>query len=230
MSLTEKKRPKPNFSIKDKITCLLWCQRHCCLCEKICGIDIEVAHIDRKKSKGLNDIDNGIPLCYDCHAKVGHYNQEEPKGNQYGHKELKARREQIYEKYTRHLVPPIRFEITQNLPDGTQRAFPDIGFNISHCGDSLPIKAFVNLKLFLGGKLLPKIRDDHYSGKAAWNLNPQLRYQGHFDAPLTVNKTPYKRFEVEVNVKIIDQYERPHELLPVNWVYEKSGNFWWANP
>jgi hypothetical protein len=222
-------RKLKDFSTKDKIKCLLWCQRHCCLCEKICGVDIEVAHINQNATKELDNINNAIPLCYDCHAKIGHYNKNHPKGNKYGVNELKERREQIYEKYTRHLVPPVHFEITQNLPNGSQRTFPDIGFNIMHLGDSLPVRVLVNLELFLDGQQLSKI-GGHYSEKEFWNLNPRLGYQGHFTAPDEVNKKPDKRFDIKVYVTIIDQYERHHKLLPVNWVYERSNNSWWANP
>ena len=215
---------KSEFREEDKIKCLLWCSRHCCLCGKACGIDIEVAHLDPKK----NDIDNAIPLCYDCHAKIGQYNLKHPKGNSYRIDELKKRREQVYEEYTRYLVPPIHFEITQILPGGAQRPFPDIGFNIMHMGDSLPVKALTRLELFLGGNKLNS-PGGHYSGEEFWNLNPHSGYNGHFSAPAEViQKT--ERFEIKVYASIIDQYERHHELLPVGWVYEKSGSYWWANP
>jgi len=216
---------KYDFNSEDKIKCLLWCDRHCCLCEKNCGTDIEVAHIDRK----LNNIDNAIPLCYECHAKVGHYNNYHPKGNKYGAVELKSRREQIYEKYTSKLVPPVDFQITQILATGQKRQFPDIGFNIFHVGDSLPVKALVYLELFVGGRALPKLAG-HYYGEEFWNLNPRMGFQGHFSAPNDVLQKNSERFEIKVNITIVDQYERYHKLLPVDWVYEGDGNYWWANP
>src|SRR3989344_1525412 len=105
---------KPKFKSDVKIKCLLWCDRHCCLCRKNCGPDIELAHINRKLTdQTLNEIDNAIPLCYECHAKVGHYNIEEPKGNKYTASELRSRREQVYEEFTRHLVPLINIQVTQ---------------------------------------------------------------------------------------------------------------------
>ena len=212
------------FQKKDKIKCLLWCSRHCCLCGKACGIDIEVAHLD----PGKKDIDNAIPLCYDCHAKIGHYNLKHPKGNNYSIDELRKRREQVYEEYTRHLVPPIHFEMTQILPGGTKRSFPDIGFNIMHMGDSLPIKVLIRLELFLKRNKLNS-PGGHYSGKKCWNLNPRLGYNGHFFAPAgVIQKTG--RFEIKVHAIIIDQYERYHELLPVSWVYKRNGNSWYAEP
>lgn len=215
-----------DFKRDDKIKCLLWCERHCCLCGKACGTDIEVAHIDPKKG---NDIDNAIPLCYECHAKIGHYNREHPKGSKYTPQELKKRRDQIYEEYTRHLVPPIHFEITQNLPfSNKKRTFPDVGFNINHLGDRLPVKVFVRVELFLGGRFL-STPGGHYNNKESWNLNPRLGYQGHFKVPEKAVKST-KRLEAKVFITIIDQFERSHSLLPVSWVYDRNKNLWWANP
>ena len=47
------------FREEDKIKMLLWCDRHCCLCRKNAGPDIEIAHID---IRGGNDIENASPL------------------------------------------------------------------------------------------------------------------------------------------------------------------------
>ena len=57
----------PEFRDEDKVKMLLWSDRHCCLCKKACGTDIEIAHIDADSG---NDMNNGIPLCYNCHAEI----------------------------------------------------------------------------------------------------------------------------------------------------------------
>ena len=107
------------FTDDTKRKCLLWSDRHCCLCGKVCGTDIEIAHIGQPED---NDIENAIPLCYDCHAKIGRYNVEHPRGNKYKPDELKARRDQIYEHYTRHLVPPLNIQLG---PIGREQDDPD---------------------------------------------------------------------------------------------------------
>ena len=219
---------KNDFKSEDKIKCLLWCQRHCCLCDKQCGIHIEVAHIEEAKS----DLDNAIPLCYDCHGMIGHYRDEHPKGNKPKPKELRKRREQIYDKYTRELVPPIHIEMTQTLygPDHPLQ-FPNLGFRMMHVGDFLPVKVLVRLDLFLGNKKLPEIKDDgHYSGRSPWNLNPRKNFQsGALRAPSKI-KDNEERFSIKITHKIIDCYEREHEFLPAEWVYDREQNIWWANP
>lgn len=63
------------FSEEDKLKCLLWSDRHCCVCDTPCGLDIEIAHID---PKGGEDFDNAIPVCYKHHAEIGRYNKEHP--------------------------------------------------------------------------------------------------------------------------------------------------------
>jgi len=218
-----------DFSEKVKVKCLLWCNRHCCLCGKVCGTNIEIAHIIPKGKGGSEDIDNAIPLCFDCHAEIGKYNKEHPKGNKYRSRELKTRREQIYEEQTYHFVPPIYFEITQNLPNGRKRKLPDVGFNITHAGDSLPVKVLVITRIFLEDKNLGIPKKGHYSGKEFWNMNPRLGYGAHFGVPGEVVKST-KCLEIKVEVTIIDQYNRNHPLLPVGWVYMRDKNSWYAEP
>jgi len=217
------------FSEKVKTKCLLWCDRHCCLCKKPCGVDIEVAHIDATKTDS-EDIDNAIPLCYDCHAKIGHYNQEHPRGNKYKENELKVRRNQIYEEHTRHLVPPIHFEITQNLPGGKVREFPDIGFSVQHLGDSLPVNVLVGTEIFLDSERLKKPTDGsgHYSMEVPWKMNPRLGALGHFDVHEAVGND--KQLRITIHAIVIDQYERRHELLPMSWAYIRESNSWYYDP
>ena len=218
-----------DFSENDKIKCLLWCDRHCCLCGKACGTNIEIHHIIPKGEGGSGDIDNAIPLCFDCHSEVGRYNAEHAIGTKYKPKELKARREQIYEEYTRHLVPPILFNITQDLPNGQKRHLPDVGLNIDHLGDSLPVKVSVAVQVFLGDKDLGIVKTPQYTGERLWNLNPRFGVRGHFSVPDEVVESN-EHLELKVKVTVIDQYERKHQLLPLGWVYMGDRNSWYLEP
>ena len=218
-----------DFSENDKIKCLLWCNRHCCLCGKLCGTNIEIAHIIPKGKDESGDIDNAIPLCFDCHSEIGRYNDEHPKGNKYRPEELKARREQIYEEHTRHLAPPIWFNITQDLPNGQKRHLPDVGLNINHRGDSLPVKVSVAVRVFLGDKDLGIVKTSQYTGERLWNLNPRFGVRGHFSVPDEVVEST-ENLEIRVTVTVIDQYGREHQLLPLGWVYMKAINSWYLEP
>jgi hypothetical protein len=221
------------FSEEDRIKILLWCDRHCCLCGKACGTNIVIHHIEQE-GEDLSHIKNAIPLCLDCHGKIKTYNPEHPVGTAYRIREIKARRDQIYEKYTRHLVPPIHFEITQivrNDPRFPPRNLPDVGFNLSHLGDSLPVKVKVEAKTILGGKDLGLIEGKYgyYSGKALWNLNPRTLIFGHFNVPEECADST-EDLKIEVRITIIDQYDRDHSYLPQCWTYVRKENYWFLEP
>lgn len=221
-----------DFSRNVKINALLWCDRHCCLCGKARGSNIEVHHIVSLEQGGSDDIDNAIPLCFDCHKEVGSYNKGHPLGSKYRAEELKARREQIYEEYTRHLVPLISYEVTQeltDLPNGPKRKFPDVGFNVRHRGDSLPVRVKIILDILLGGRSLGPPDREYYSGDKLWHLNPRFEHRGHFKIPEKVASST-ERLEVRVTAVVIDQYDREHELLPVGFVYMRKENAWYFEP
>lgn len=215
-----------DFSDKDKTRCLLWCNRHCCLCGRACGTNIEVAHVIRRGENRLWEIDNAIPLCFDCHADIGRYNDDHPKGTKYKPAELKAGRERIYEEHTRHLVPPIHFEITQMYRIGKdpygamiygQRDLPDVGTHMVHLGDSLPVQVRIDVRVYIDGKEQNK-PSGYYNEELPWNMNPHRETYGHFRIPGTHKNT--KDLKILARVTIIDEFERPHVLLPAEWNFK----------
>jgi len=216
------------FDKKERTKALLWSDRHCCLCKKACGVNIEVHHLVPESDDGRNDLDNAIPLCFDCHSQVMSYNVHHPRGTKYKIDELKIRREQVYEEFTRYLVPPVECQITQKVPGENERKFPDVGFILKHLGNSLPVRVRVVVESFLANKSIA-IPSDYYSGKKLWNLNPRFMFSGHFEIPehLIPEKT---KVELQVKVSIVDQYEREHFHLPVGFVYVQDGNYWYAEP
>ena len=66
--------------------------RCCCICHKFCGNKMELHHIVPKGKGGKNTLENCIPLCFDCHAEVGNYNDEHPKGQKFSSEELMKHR------------------------------------------------------------------------------------------------------------------------------------------
>lgn len=89
---------------------LVKCQRRCCICHKYCGVNIEINHIKPKAQEGSDDIDNAIPLCFECHAEVNHYNDEHPKGRKFTEEEQKKHRDQWIKLCNTHP------EISANVP------------------------------------------------------------------------------------------------------------------
>jgi hypothetical protein len=208
---------KNDFPEDVKIKCLLWSDRHCCLCGKQCGTGIEIAHID---ANGPCTLENAIPLCFDCHAAIGHYNKEHPRGNKYRKEELIPRREQIYDKYTDYLVPVIDFQVFQRAP------FPDVSFQFTHLG-TYPIQFKIKCEVILGEEKLQTL-GTHYGGEWVWNLNPGHRFTGHSALLVPIENT--KRVEIDSTMTIIDRYGREHRLLPVGHVYDPKNNSWFGEP
>lgn len=73
--------------------------RCCCLCHEFKGLKIEVHHIEQRADGGDDDPDNGIPLCFDCHAEVKAYNPHHPKGRNYTPSELKRHRDNWFRQF-----------------------------------------------------------------------------------------------------------------------------------
>lgn len=85
-----------SFSPEVKERVFIASKRYCCLCEKFCGIKIEVHHIKQKFEDGQDTFENAIPLCFDCHADMRSYDHKHPKGSKYRESELIKRRDNWY--------------------------------------------------------------------------------------------------------------------------------------
>jgi hypothetical protein len=215
-------RRKYEFAEKDKIKALLWCGRHCCLCGKFAGVRIEIAHLDETKK----DMDSIIPLCFDCHAAIGHYNPQHPLGQKYKLEELKATRDQFYEHYTSHLVSPVYYKLTQ-----AGRDLPDVGFQITHCGERYPLRAKILITLRQGAKTFGPPGGRHYDGTYYWNLNPHGHgVNGHFYLPPEAMEDRTKDTLARIDVKLYDIYDREHKLLPVGYVLASGMSDWYYEP
>jgi hypothetical protein len=211
-------------SLREKL--LLWCDRRCCLCKKACDVFIEVHHIIPEGTEGgTDDEDNAIPLCFECHGRVSQYDASQPIGTKFKPEELKKRREQVYEEFTKKLVPALSYKVLQG-----GRILPDVGFQILHLGDTPPIQVLVTLDTYINGSLdNTETTDSLYRGGIKWNLNPKEGVNGHFPISEAARENDA---DVRVGVRLViyDCYERPHRLLPVTYVYERKDNEWWLDP
>lgn len=70
--------------------------RCCCICHKPCGVNIELHHIKQEADGGKSTLDNCIPLCFDHHADVKHYDPRHPKGNKFSETELQMHRDKWF--------------------------------------------------------------------------------------------------------------------------------------
>ena len=97
---------------RDEVSDLLSrCHRRCCICRRFCGVKIETDHIIPSEEGGTDDIENAIPVCFECHAEIHSYNDKHPRGRKFSAGELRAHRTQwlkICEEHPDALVGAIR--------------------------------------------------------------------------------------------------------------------------
>lgn len=70
------------------------CHRRCCICQRFCGVKMETDHIVPKEEGGGDDIDNAIPVCFECHAEIHSYNDKHPRGRKFLPDELRHHKEE----------------------------------------------------------------------------------------------------------------------------------------
>lgn len=212
---------------EDRAKLLLWCERHCCFCGKKCTTNIEIHHIDRNPSN--NDLDNLIPVCFDCHGELEHYNPKHPVGISYKHLEIKKRREQIYELYTLKYLRKVHIRISKKNFFGEERSLGDTSCIVKSLSDDIPVRLKLRIEAYHDNKKLQVDLGDLYSGIELWNLNPTHTTFGHFMLPISKEAEPFK-YRVEVFWSIIDVLDREHQMLPFSYVWNKQKDDWWFDP
>src|SRR5437667_10679432 len=85
------------FSRDEVANLLAACHRRCCICHRFGGFKMETDHITPKAEGGTDEIDNAIPVCFECHAEIHLYNPAHPRGRRYTPDELRAHRDQWLE-------------------------------------------------------------------------------------------------------------------------------------
>ena len=198
-------------------------------------MNIQAAHIEPRKRNASWGIDNAIPLCLNCHQKIFSYSDKHPLGSKYTTEELKARRDEVYEKYTRHLVPEFGFMITQNSPPWYTRDYPSVGFILflSRMQDPQPVGFRIVVTAFLDGRNRGTTADRHYSGRKIWQQPQPSRdgaemFWGNFTSPVAEMRNG-QHLEFRVRVTAIDKYEREHAKTKT-WAHDPKNNYWYPEP
>ena len=93
------------FRRKEVAELLARCRRRCCICHTFCGVKIETDHITPRDSGGNDDIENAIPVCFDCHAEIHTYNDRHPRGRKFTEDELRKHKEQWLDFCDKHPAP-----------------------------------------------------------------------------------------------------------------------------
>ena len=82
------------FPKKEIALLLAECHRRCCICHRFCGVKMETDHMVPRADGGSDDIDNAIPVCFECHAEIHSYNDAHPRGRKFQPAELRRHKEQ----------------------------------------------------------------------------------------------------------------------------------------
>ena len=207
----------------------LWCVRHCCFCGKQCSTTMEIHHIDENHDN--DDEDNLIPVCFDCHGELPRYNPKHTKGTKYKDREIKTRREQIYELYTRQYLRQVDIQISNHFHHTPpQRREPgDVSCTVKTLSDDIPVKLRLRIVPYSNDEPLTANLSDLYSGKALWSLNPAKTVYGHFQIPVEIGSDPFD-YRVEIFWSIVDGLDREHKMLPFSYVWNRPEGDWWFDP
>ena len=85
------------FNSREADELLALCHRRCCICHRFCGSKMELDHMEQRANGGSDNIENAIPVCFDCHAEIHGYNDNHPKGRKFHARELKLHKKQWLE-------------------------------------------------------------------------------------------------------------------------------------
>ncbi|HOQ86601.1 MAG TPA: HNH endonuclease signature motif containing protein [Phycisphaerae bacterium] len=118
---------------------LVQCHRRCCICHRFCGTKIETDHIEPRAESGNDDIDNAIPVCFECHAEIHSYNPDHPRGRKFTPGELRKHKEQWLE--ICRTRPQVLIEAQRDRDVGPLQALIDeLEYNLTVVSHSLEHK------------------------------------------------------------------------------------------
>lgn len=165
---------------RDQVADLLaQCHRRCCICHRFCGFKMETDHIKPSGDGGSDDIENAIPVCFECHSEIHCYNNDHPRGRKFTESELREHKNQW-------------LDICKNKPDIFSQPFQssdagplislidELEYNLIACnchGSSLSTTQFEEaLRKGAISLLEHKVKNEIYSAYAEVNHINQLFY------------------------------------------------------
>jgi 5-methylcytosine-specific restriction endonuclease McrA len=115
---------------RDEVSALLVkVHRRCSICHRFCGVKIETDHILPASEGGSDEIDNAIPVCFECHAEIHSYNPQHPRGRKFLPEELRGHKSQWLEVCEKH--PELLITATRTADVGPLQALVDeLEFNM----------------------------------------------------------------------------------------------------
>ncbi|MBN2287248.1 MAG: HNH endonuclease [Tissierellales bacterium] len=91
---------------------------------------METDHIVPTSEEGTDDIENAIPVCFECHAEIHSYNNDHPRGRKFTSEELKQHKQQWLDACKEQ--PEILLKVFRQSDVGPLQALLDeLEFNMS---------------------------------------------------------------------------------------------------
>ena len=185
---------------KDHVADLLVkCHRRCCICHRFCGFKMETDHI---KPGGGDDIDNALPVCFECHAEIHCYNTDHPRGRKFTEKELRGHKEQWLNICENN--PGIFSQPFQSSDAGPLNSLIDeLEYNMYACG-------------LLGSSLSTSQFDEAIRKGAISLLEPDLKNKinSAYSKASRLNQLFYAFSNVERNDKANEKRTRINKVTP----------------
>ena len=170
-------------NVKDQA--LASCGRRCCICHIFCGTNMELHHIKAEADGGPSTLENCIPLCFDCHAEVGHYNVRHPKGTKYRAGELLNHRDSWF--LTMAGAERLRYVLCSQAP-----ALPKEVYE----GQSIQFKGYLSSQTFAGRPNYEDFRTDEL--ELYWLLTLPESFRFSYESPEPACAEPIVVPEVQV--------------------------------
>jgi len=124
------------FNRNDVANLLAECHRRCCICHRFCGTKMETDHVVPSAEDGADDIENAIPVCFECHAEIHTYNDAHPRGRKFTPDELRKHKTQWLETCREH--PEVLIAAHRDRDVGPLQALVDeLDFNRSVASHSV---------------------------------------------------------------------------------------------
>lgn len=206
------------FSTAIKQRVMIDTARHCCVCHRYKGIKMEVHHLKQKADGGDDTYENAIPLCFDCHADAGHFNNRHPRGTKFSVQELLKARDRWYE-YVRnnHIVEKLIYSDKIQTSYYVLNSFDELCSVLKH--DLTTVNRYRSRSYLSTNPISEQ-----------WNRLLQSHYQdyeGTIDQTLIIEGRNFTSVEEYVsvykNVSLIDRSSRDHPS------YEAKRNVEWSD-
>lgn len=138
---------------------------------------MELHHIQPEADGGPSSLENCIPLCFNCHAEVGHYNERHPKGTKYRPGELRRHRDAWF-------LAMAGAERLKHAPRGQVPALPEE----IHDGQRIQFKGYLSRQTFVGPPNYEDFRTDAIENYWLLTLPESFRFSYHSPEPAQADR------------------------------------------